>query len=136
MYAFLFVTPVASASQPVRGGVCDSMIVSEEDSGNKVQMAPEGVLILKLTAIPGTGYAWHLVRNEPHLLKPCGGSFFEPMENLSDKPIGASAYQVFCFRTRNKGTALLELHYRREWEKKEVPLKRFIITVQIHKRKK
>jgi predicted secreted protein len=130
----LLFAPVACSSQPLKKGMSDSMVVTEKDSGGKVQLTPGGILTLKLKSVPGTGFAWHIARNEPHFLEPCGGFYFEPMEeDTTHEPLGAAQYQVFQFKAQKKGKAILELLYSREWEKKEGPQGRFIITVLIKK---
>lgn len=111
----------------------DGMTITERDNKGQVQIALGGILTVKLEAIPGTGYAWHIVRNDPSLLKPMGESVFEPkLEDTGKKIVGAPEDQVFRFRAQSKGSNLLSLEYVRQWEKKVVPLKTFSITVQIN----
>lgn len=111
----------------------NSITITEKDNGGEVQVTPGCILILKLEAIPGTGYAWQMVRNAPELLKPLGESFFEPIvEDTGEEKLGAPENQVFRFMAQRSGTTSLELHYIREWEKEVAPLKTFRITVQIH----
>lgn len=109
----------------------DSVTITEKDNGHKTKVALGCILVLKLGANPGTGYAWHIVRNEPALLQSSGESIFEPIIDETKKgSIGAPAFQVFRFKAQKKGTEALELHYMRKWEKTS-PLKKFSITVEI-----
>jgi predicted secreted protein len=114
-------------------GSPDSLTITERDNNGHFQIALGGILTVKLEAIPGTGYAWHVVRNDPSLLKPMGESVFEPkLVDPRKKIVGAPEDQVFRFRAQGKGSDILSLEYRRKWEKKAVPLKTFSVTVQIN----
>jgi inhibitor of cysteine peptidase len=129
LFIFALVCPAAHS---IMHDEPDNIIITEKNSGGKLQMAPGGILILKLEAIPGTGYAWQVVRNNPNLLKLLGESVFEPIVGDTKKEIlGAPEYQVFRFKAQRSGTNILELSYKREWEKEVAPLKTFRITVQI-----
>ena len=111
----------------------DGMTITEKDNKGQVQIALGGILTVKLEASPGTGYAWHVVRNDPSLLKPMGESVFEPkLEDTGKKIIGAPEDQVFHFKAQSKGSNILSLEYVRKWEKKTAPLKTFSVTVQIN----
>ena len=110
----------------------NSITITGEDNGGEVQVTPGCILILKLEAIPGTGYEWQVVRNAPELLKPLGESVFEPIvEDTGKEKLGAPENQVFRFIAQRTGTINLELHYIRGWEKEVAPLKTFRITVKI-----
>lgn len=111
----------------------ESITVTKKDNGQTVHIAPGCTLILKLEAIPGTGYAWHIVRDEsPFLLRLQGEPIFEPnVEAIKKKPLGAPAFQVFRFKAEGEGTNILELHYKKKWETEEEPQEKFSITVHI-----
>jgi inhibitor of cysteine peptidase len=111
----------------------DSLTITERDNKGNFQIARGGILTVKLGANPGTGYAWHIVINNPRLLKPIGESVFEPkLVDPRKKIVGAPEDQVFGFRAQGKGSNTLSLEYRRIWEKEVAPLKTFSVTVQIN----
>ena len=112
--------PIPSAAQ------CTT--VTDTDDGGRVQIKLGDVLAVRLKAIPGTGYAWHLVRNDPKFLKPLGEPTYEQTES---KLVGGVAFQIFHFRALARGTNVLELHYVRAWEKKGIPLKTYHVMVEI-----
>jgi predicted secreted protein len=113
-------------------GSLDSMTITGKDNKGQVQIALGGILTVKLEVIPGTGYAWHVVGNDPSLLKPMGESVFEPkLVDPRKKIVGAPEDQVFRFRAQGKGSNILSLEYVRKWEKKAAPLKTFSVAVQI-----
>jgi inhibitor of cysteine peptidase len=123
-----------SAAHSTMQRALDKITITEKNNGGEVRIAPGCILILKLEAIPGAGYAWQVVRNNTDLLKLLGEYVFEPLGGDTKKEIlgvGAPEYQVFRFETQRSGTNILELHYKREWEKEITPLKIFRITLQI-----
>jgi len=122
-----------SAAHSTKQNKPDSLTITEKDENSKVKIELGRILTLKLEAIPGTGYAWHVVQNNPDLLKSLGKSMFEPIDDDTKKEmLGSKERQVFRFRAQSRGSNILELHYIRQWEKKVKPLKKFSITVLIH----
>lgn len=45
--------------------------------------------------------------------------------------VGGIKYMIFRFRALTRGADILELQYKRIWEKEKEPLKTFRITVKI-----
>jgi predicted secreted protein len=129
----LVMTLTRPAAYPMMQKLPDSIFITEKDNGGTVQVALGDTITLRLEAIPGTGYAWKVVRNEPGLLKLMGESFFEPIGRDAKKEprVGAPENQVFRFTAQNRGTNTLELHYVRGWEEKKEPLKTMRVTVII-----
>jgi predicted secreted protein len=111
--------------------VPNEITVGETENNGQVEVALGEVLIIKLEAIPGTGYSWQMVKHEVGLLKLMGEPIFEPIFNEKEKRIGAPAYQTFRFSAQSAGTELIEMHYIRIWEKEVSPLKKFSITVHV-----
>ena len=102
--------------------------VTETDDNGRVQIELGGVLSVRLKAIPGTGYAWHIVRNDPRFLKPLGEPAYEQTDG---KLPGGVEFQIFRFRGLARGTNVLELHYVRAWEKKKTPPRTYRIIAEI-----
>ena len=112
----------------------DTLIVTEHNNGDTVQVALGTALILKLEAIPGTGYSWHVGKAKSNLLVMIEEPTFESQKsNLTSGLLGAPAYHVFRYRAQKEGAEILELSYIRVWEKNKPPLKTFSITVNIKK---
>jgi len=139
-----FILPLScSDAYSTKHGVPDEITITEKDDNSKVKIALGGILTLKLEASLGTGNAWHVVRNDPDLLKLLGEPKVEPIveDTKKDKKenkkeeiplVGQPECLVFRFRAQNSGTNTLELHYFRIFEKKKVkPSKTFKITVLI-----
>ena len=117
-------------------GMSDGVTITEKDDDSEVKIAVEGILTLKLEANLTTGYAWHVVRNDPDLLELLGEPKVEPIEEDTKKEetplVGQPEYLVFRFEAQSSGTNVLELHYFRIFEKEKVkPSKTFKITVLI-----
>lgn len=112
----------------------DTLTVTEHNNGDTVQVAPGTILILKLEAIPGTGYGWYADTAKSKYLITIGEPMFLPKEiDSTGTAMGAPAYQVIRYRAQKEGTEILELRYMRVWEKNKPPLKTFSITVSIRK---
>ena len=112
----------------------DTLTVTEHNNGDTVQVALGTILILKIEGIPGTGYAWHVVKAKPNLLTMIEEPIFEPKkDDLTSGPLGAPTYNVFRYRAQKEGTEIIELYYMRVWEKHKPPLKTFSISVNIQK---
>jgi predicted secreted protein len=133
-----FILPLScsDASSP-KSDVPDEITITEKDNESKVKITSGGILILKLKANLTTGYAWHIVRNNPNLLELLGEPDVEPIAEDTKKEkiplVGEPQYLVFRFRAQSSGTNTLELHYFRIFEKKKIkPSKTFKITVLLH----
>jgi predicted secreted protein len=46
--------------------------------------------------------------------------------------MGGSEVETFRFQAVNSGTDIIELQFKRAWEKEKEPLKNFLITVKIN----
>lgn len=58
----------------------------------------------------------------------------EPVYETPERKLlmGGTEYVIFRFKALTSGTNVLELHYKRVWEKEKEPLKTFMITVKIN----
>jgi inhibitor of cysteine peptidase len=102
------------------------MTVTTEDAGRKVTIPVGSSMIVRLEAKPGTGYGWQLVRDgspQLHLETP---PVFEPRSKLE---AGGVEDEVFRFRVQMPGTADLEFHYRRPWDKQTPAAKTFRVRI-------
>ena len=94
----------------------DTLTITGHNNGDTVKVAPGTILILKLEAIPGTGYAWHTDTAKSKYLIMIEEPIFLPKEiDSPNTVIGSAAY------------------YIRIWEKNKPPLKSFSIIVSIQK---
>jgi len=105
-----------------------SVIITDSDNGGRVQIAPGGIVKLKLKVIPGTGYAWQVSEDNLNPLKQLGEPIFE---EIGKGKVGAIEYQVFRFRALARGSKIIRLQYVREWEKDVAPLNTYSVMVQI-----
>ena len=106
-----------------------SITVTEKDNGGEFELNRGDVLMLKLESNPSTGFSWHIVRNDDRLMELMGKPAYEVPER---KPlVGGIEYKIFRFKALTSGTNVLELHYKRIWEKGKEPVQTFMITVKI-----
>lgn len=105
-----------------------TITVTEKDNGGRLDLHPDDVLMVRLESIPGTGYSWQVSRNDAAVFKLLDKPEYERRDK---KALGGVEYAVFRFKAVARGSDLLEMRYRRAWEKEKEPLKTFRITVRI-----
>jgi predicted secreted protein len=103
-----------------------AVIVTMPDNEREVTLQSGGSMIVRLEAIPGTGYGWQLVRNGSPQLQLEGPARFEPRSNVE---AGGVEDEVFRFRAQMTGIAEIEFHYRRPWDKQGPAAKTFTIRI-------
>lgn len=102
--------------------------VTDKDAGSQVVLASGDVLIVKLEAVPGTGYGWEIADLDTTILSPLG----EPtIESTGKGGPGAQELQVFRLQAAKAGSSLLKLDYVRPWEKDTPPIKTYSINVEV-----
>jgi predicted secreted protein len=102
------------------------LTVTDQDHGAQYRLHVGDELVVRLEAIPGTGYSWMISGVDEGVLSQIG----EPVFERSNKQVlGGVEQQVFSFRVLSSGVHRLELVYRRSWEKSGTGNKSFSITV-------
>jgi len=102
--------------------------VSEKDNKPEISLPKGGILVVRLDVSPGTGFGWHITHCDRDRLQPLGAPPFEASEEA--KP-GSGEQQVFRFKALTAGPSVLELAYRRVWEKDASSARTFKIKVKI-----
>jgi inhibitor of cysteine peptidase len=102
------------------------ILLEEPDSGSIIYLTQGDALSVKLPSNPTTGYAWSIASNAPSVLQPGGDPRFEPPP--TPRP-GAGGFQTFDFRVSGGGAALLQLVYRRPFEKEAPPARTWSVLV-------
>ena len=103
-------------------------IVTEHDHGKVIELKTDEVMVLRLEAVPGTGYGWQIVR----ITLPGFELLESPIFEDSDQGlIGGSAMEVFRFHAAVAGSGELELIYKRPWEGDVSPEKVFQLNIII-----
>jgi predicted secreted protein len=101
--------------------------VEVRSSGEHVTVAPGDLIVVRLEDISaGTGYEWRMVSELGGPLELESDSFEAP----SQAP-GAAAMRRLAFRSRERGTARVELARTRGWAPDEPPEARFAFTVTV-----
>ncbi|MGH2360804.1 MAG: protease inhibitor I42 family protein [bacterium] len=121
--------PVLAASE-VQSMSSTSTVVTmtNHDDGREVVVPVGGTVVLRLEAVPGTGYGWQITKDPAPHLAPVGQPFFEPSGKVE---AGGPEEEVFHFRAVTPGRARLELEYRRPFEKEALPFKTYRIGVRV-----
>jgi inhibitor of cysteine peptidase len=106
----------------------ETKTATDGDNHSAVTMNTGDALVLRIEAIPGTGYGWQIVKDaSPHLVA-VGSPVFEPKGRAE---AGGTADEVFHFRAEQPGSGDLVLHYRRPWEKQAAPGKTYQLRVTV-----
>jgi inhibitor of cysteine peptidase len=129
LIAALSLIVLALCSCAVAGSEEKAVTVTEKDQGHTVQVGRGDTLIVRLAAQLGTGYGWHVSKNDARILQSLG----EPsLERQGEGKPGGVETQVFRFRAAASGKSALTLAYSRPWEKDRPPTKTYGITVEVH----
>ena len=105
-----------------------TVTLTEQDNGRQVVIPAGTQLVLRLEAVPGTGYGWQVVGKAFPQLQLEGTPVFE---SKSQEEAGGSEDEVFHFRAQVPGEVELEFHYRRSWEKDVPSTRTFSIHVMV-----
>jgi inhibitor of cysteine peptidase len=106
-----------------------NITVTEKDNGSQFELNKGDLLALRLESNPSTGYSWQIAENEGKVMELMGEPTYETPERKLI--VGGIEYRIFRFKALTGGTNVLELQYKRIWEKEKEPLKTFRITVKI-----
>jgi inhibitor of cysteine peptidase len=118
----------SQGDQTVQGEI-KNVTVTEKDNGSQFELNKGDLLTLRLESNPSTGYSWQIAGNDEKLMELMGKPTSEAPERRLI--VGGIEYRIFRFKALTGGTDILELQYKRIWEKEKEPLKTFRITVKI-----
>ena len=99
-------------------------IVTEDHDRAELHLHVGDELVIRLEAIPGTGYSWVVSGPGGGILQQVGEPRFEKADQ---KTMGGAEKQVLTFRVESAGKQTLELEYRRAWEKPGTAKKSFSV---------
>jgi len=113
-------------------GKLQPVTVTEENSGESIQLQQGQQLIVRLTANPSTGYSWSLVDTPDSTLTVDGPIVFEQDQSGGNQPlIGAGGTEVCTFTAGAAGQQTLQLEYKRSWEAGVAPAKSVSYNVTV-----
>jgi predicted secreted protein len=102
--------------------------VTDQHNGTRVTVPRGGTLELRLPTVPGTGFGWHIVRDDPGHLRLIESKNIQ--ERGSSAP-GATETYLLRFEAIARGEAVLELKYSRPWEREVAALKTYRLTIDV-----
>ena len=104
-----------------------TLVISDNDSLQKVGIRKGDTLRVKLGVQMGTGYSWR-AKNRCRILE----SLQESEVETSKGPLpGGVENQVFLFQAKKEGRCILTLVYQKPWERDGVPSRTFRLRVHI-----
>jgi inhibitor of cysteine peptidase len=110
-------------------GETKNITVTEKDNGSQFELNKGDLLTLRLESNPSTGYSWQIAGNDEKLMELVGKPTSEAPEGKLI--VGGIEYRIYRFKAITRGINVLELQYKRIWEKEKESLKTFRITVKI-----
>jgi predicted secreted protein len=132
---FVLLTELWSVSHEQRGETWQVMAaaprvvtLTTRDDGREVMLPAVSSVIVRLEAIPGTGYGWQVIQNGSPSLQLEAPPVFEPR---ADVEAGGVEDETFRFRAQHPGTANLEFHYRRPGDGQGLAVKTFSVRITI-----
>jgi predicted secreted protein len=102
------------------------LTVTGSDEDTEVRMHVGDMLIVRLTAVPGTGYSWHVSGGAGGVVTQVGQPGFE---SSGEPELGGEEQQVYRFHVLSSGVQHLAFRYGRPWEKTKTATKSFSITI-------
>jgi predicted secreted protein len=119
----------ASAQTPnTKSSSNPDVVITDKNNGAQETVARGGAVVVRLEVTGGTGYSWALAKNGAPQLKALGKP---SMEKPKDSRPGATEIQVFRFKAVSAGSATLEFHYARPWEKDTPLAKTFQVQITV-----
>jgi len=117
--ALLLMSLACAFSQPSADTMSQlkTITATQEDNGDTVQVARDDSLVIQLDFQPGTGYSWQIVRHDTTHLRLLDEEWLGSEQGME----GGGELQVFRFAVLKADSSLVEMHYKRPWEKEEPP---------------
>lgn len=118
--AFIAATLAACSSNPATDRWNRMPLVRNIDGSidGHVEVVKRGdTLAVHLDGNPTAGYRWELVRLAGDSVVPVGVPDYQPETAAGVPRVGAQGHTTFRFRAMKPGASVVELAYRRPWEK-------------------
>ena len=112
------------------GSTGDDILLDADDNGRQIALKKGQTIAISLASNPTTGYSWQVVPLDGGVLAQVGEAKFD--EKARDKDVvGAGGTETLRFEAKKPGQAMIELAYRRPWEKSEKPIETFSVQVTV-----
>jgi inhibitor of cysteine peptidase len=106
--------------------------VDDSFNGREVSLQAGDTLEVSLSENASTGFQWSVPPELKHRFDTVIREREQAVEGSSGPP-GKPGVRHLYFETIGTGTAELELHYRRSWESKAPPARKFKLRVRVRK---
>jgi inhibitor of cysteine peptidase len=120
-----------SPSAAKQDGNGTMLVVTESDNGRTLSLETGEVLLVRLTAVPGTGYGWELSEGPGPGLVLEDGPDIKPVTPEPESRPGSSASAEWRFRGASPGLQLLRFIYVRPWERASRPASELSLRVKV-----
>jgi len=113
----------------------ENIYMMSKGNETHITVKAAGEFSIKIESNPTTGYSWALQplkEEEKNLVKFKEQKVEEPGEKPGEQRLlGAPTYEIFTFEALAPGEAVIQLHYRRPWEKDVPPIQKHKVMVTI-----
>ena len=101
--------------------------LTQANNGESYELHRDGIIVIRLTEIPSTGYCWEIEELDNKILALQRSDFFLP----EDPQIGEGGVRVFAFKAKAAGSAHIRLKHWREWEGNDSIIDVFDVTTVV-----
>ena len=104
--------------------------VDESFNGRQIELHVGQTLVISLSENASTGFRWISPPKSVHDLEKILYERKPAVEGAAG-PLGKPGVRHFSFEAFKRGTADLELHYRRPWETAKPPARKFKLRIRV-----
>ena len=117
---------------PLISGKDMSILLDENADGTTQELKVGDVIAITLESNPSTGYGWFAKSSNADVLDQSGeAQYQEPTSSSDEFLLGAPGTETLYFEAASKGTTLVTLEYKRNWETDVAPEKVITFTVEV-----
>lgn len=103
------------------------VIVAQTDHLRAFEVSPGDLVSIRLEENPTTGYQWEVDEFDEQVIVVEHSDF----SMAPGTGIGGGGIRTLAFRARSRGTVVLQMKLRREWEPEETAIDRFEVTIRV-----
>ena len=116
LLSFLFAVGISSLTFAATSALSSKLMVTDLNKPVLIKKSTS-ILILELSANPGTGFSWFLTKYNPYLIEPVSEKF----KPSNKAVIGSGGFSIWEFALKPQAFKVpqiskLELEYTRPWE--------------------
>jgi predicted secreted protein len=104
-----------------------TVTLTPDDTGRDLRLRVGDRIVVVLGSNPTTGHMWQAGEYDRDVLRQTGDVEYEPSASVP----GGSGTDTLTFEAVGEGETMLDLIYRRPWEKSATPAETFTVQVEV-----